>query len=189
MMIRPIVVLIREPGIEERIASFEKKEITIGCSEDADLCLVHASISTELRARIRRQDGELVLTNYCGAAPVKVNGNGVNLRAVAHGDVISIGEIEIMIVSDTRLDPREQALVDDIVNDPSDETLRSVYSDWLEENGFKDRAEYLRLDATVNKALKSTWGPKIREDVGLLAGLTRNLPPAWLALMRRRPKK
>lgn len=174
--------------MKERVESFEAKELTLGKDLNADLHLLHSSVPEAMRARIRRQEGELVLINYDSAAPMYVNGQGVNKQAIVHGDVIRVGDSEIVVVSEARLDPREQMLVDDITNAPSDEDLRSVYADWLEENGLSDRAEYLRLESKIERALKGTWGPSIRDDVALLSGLARNLPPAWLALVRRRPR-
>lgn len=186
MNIRPIVLVVREPKTEERVVTFELREVRIGVDpESSDLCLDHPSVSPELRARLRRQDGELVLTSYCAAAAVRVNGQVINMRGVVHSDVISIGEVQILLVSEAKLDPREQALVDDIVSDPTDETVREVYADWLEENGFADRAAYLRLDAIVARAFNGTFERNVREDAALLIGLSRNLPPAWLALMSR----
>jgi uncharacterized protein (TIGR02996 family) len=180
---------LREPNVKERVLTFEQREITIGApGSGADLILADSSIGSALSARMLRQDGELLLLNYSAAAPVTVNGHGINRLAVVHGDVVKTGQVELVIVSETKLDPREQALVDDIVADPSDEMSRVVYADWLEENGFADRAQFLRLDAAVDKALKGSWNITIREDVALLSALGRNLPPAWLALMKRKPK-
>jgi uncharacterized protein (TIGR02996 family) len=186
---RPIVLLVREPGVIERLVSFEKPELQIGREQSDDLRLIHASIPTGLRARLRRDQSDLVLINYSSAAPVRVNGQSVSMCGVAHGDVLAIGEVELIVVSDMRADPREQALLDDIANEPADETMRAVYADWLEENGFASRAEYLRLDSVITTALKGPFRASIREDTALLSGLARNLPPAWLALVRRRPNR
>jgi uncharacterized protein (TIGR02996 family) len=186
---RPIVFIIREPGAQERVVTFEANELRLGTDPGADLRLNHSSISKELNARIRRHEGELVLTSYSSsAAPIKVNGLGVNVRSIVHGDSIKVGDLELVVVSDLKVDPREQALIDDIEQNPYDETLRAVYADWLEENGYRDRAEYLRLDSQIYVALQGAWKLKIREDIATLSGLAKSLPPAWLALMRRKPK-
>jgi len=182
----PFALIVHEPSRPPTTLEFESKDVRIGTDEDADVQLRHKSVSTELNARIRQQEGELMLTSYCGAAPVRVNGQVANLRALVDKDVLKIGDVEIIVVAKHKIDPREQPLVDDILNNPTDETLRVVYADWLEENGFQDRAEYLRLDAEIYMALKGAWKLKIREDIATLSGLARHLPPAWIALMRRK---
>lgn len=185
--IRPLGFRIRMPFTEERTATFELREVKLGGDDEADLCIVHESVSPEFRARIRQQDGELIITNYASArAPMKVNGAGANVCSVVHGDVIRVGEVDIEVVFEVKIDPREQALIDDIVKSPDDELSRSVYADWLEENGFADRAQYLRFDAEIAQTLKGKWPLKIREDVALHSGLAKNLPPRWLELMKRR---
>jgi uncharacterized protein (TIGR02996 family) len=187
--VRPIVFIIREPGAQERVVTYEANELRIGTDPGADLRVNHPSVSADLNAKIRRQEGELILTCYASrTAPIKVNDIGINVRSIVHGDRIRIGDIELIVVSDLKLDPREQALIDDIEANPFDETLRSVYADWLEENGFRDRADYLRLDSEIYIALQGAWKIKIREDIATLSGLAKSLPPAWLALMRRKPK-
>lgn len=190
-MSRPIVLVVREPGSHDLTFSFDGNELKLGTGPDADLRLRHPSVSEQLDARIRREkerEGELVLTSYRSAASLKVNGLGVSMRAIVHGDVIQIGEVEIAVVYETKLDPREQALVDDIIANPTDETLRIVYADWLEENGFADRAEYLRLESALDTALKGAWKLSVRDDIAYVTGLARKLPPGWLALVRRRRK-
>lgn len=186
-MTRPIVLSLREPGKEERAIAITHQEIRIGCGDDDDLRVEHPTVSPELRARIRRGAGELVLTNYSSAAPIFVNGVCTNYVALSDADVLKIGAIEIVVsVPAVELDPREHALVADIICDPTDETLRVVYSDWLEENGFPERAEYLRLEARIHQALQGEFPVTLREDVATLAGLGRTLPPSWLGLVRRR---
>jgi uncharacterized protein (TIGR02996 family) len=39
----------------------------------------------------------------------------------------------------------EEALVRAVIDMPGDETVKLVYADWLDENGYPERAEWVRL--------------------------------------------
>lgn len=85
-----------------------------------------------------------------------------------------------------------EAFVRAILADPGDQATRLVYADWLEENGDKQRAEFLRLDAAlVEKEAKQDDSAEQRERVraarmrGRLMRLQAALNPAWLAAVGR----
>ncbi len=44
-----------------------------------------------------------------------------------------------------------ESLLRAILEDPYDDDVRLVYSDWLEENGQQDRAEFIRVELQVDK--------------------------------------
>jgi uncharacterized protein (TIGR02996 family) len=73
-------------------------------------------------------------------------------------------------------DTAERALVEAIVNDPSDEATRLVYADWLEERG-DPRSEYIRLRTIVEKS----EGDQTHTD--RLAALSEKYDSSWLALV------
>ena len=50
-----------------------------------------------------------------------------------------------------------QAFLDAIIANPEDDTTRLVYADWLDENGFGERAEFIRVQC--NLAQKAKYDP------------------------------
>lgn len=82
---------------------------------------------------------------------------------------------------------RDDEFLKAIRSNPSDETLRLVYIDWLEEKG-DSRAEYLRLDMERGKcAGNSSKQAKIKRR---METLRKRLNPDWLAVvgLPRMPK-
>jgi len=52
--------------------------------------------------------------------------------------------------------PECLALLQGIIDDPADDTSRLVYADWLQENGFEDRAEFIRVGLEIAKFFPPT---------------------------------
>lgn len=70
----------------------------------------------------------------------------------------------------------EQALIATIRDDPSDNTARLVYADWLEERN-DPRAEYLRLVVAIAEHTRE--GKGVDHFTGRLGRLARSIPRNW----------
>ncbi len=74
----------------------------------------------------------------------------------------------------------EQSFLDNIAEDPDNETTYLVYADWLEDRGETERAELIRLE--VEAAQIPHWSPdKYKHQTRiyeLVSGLRSNWPPA-----------
>lgn len=76
-----------------------------------------------------------------------------------------------------------------VLEDPTDDGVRLVYADWLEENGEPERAEFIRLQLRVAAPWSSTSGECWQCHCARTEGQRTNGPcrcePAWRELRRR----
>ncbi len=87
----------------------------------------------------------------------------------------------------------EQAFLDAIGATPDDDMPRLVYADWLEERGFSDRAEYIRLQCFLEKASRgrrefvpASRNPRDADAVGLLQVEVRKRDTKKVKTLRQR---
>ena len=68
----------------------------------------------------------------------------------------------------------EDAFMTAILSEPQDDTVRLVFADWLDENGDRDRAEFIRLQIAEQHAgresvrtgyLRVKYGPQWRAEL------------------------
>lgn len=58
-----------------------------------------------------------------------------------------------------------QRFIDDIIDSPNDNSLRLIYADWLEDNGNKDKADFIRLQIDLHygePGYSLDWSSNIR---------------------------
>ena len=75
---------------------FNKDQITIGSSQDADLCLEHHSVE-QIHALVHYRDNQVFLTNNYPQNGLRLNGRTVGLAELQHEDVIDIGPFSLKI--------------------------------------------------------------------------------------------
>src|SRR5579883_3220124 len=84
--------------------------------------------------------------------------------------------------------PEADALLDAIFNHPDDDTPRLVYADWLQEHGYEDYAQFIRLQcAAAHEELWSDEANRLWVEIGRVWNrLDREWMPAtrdqWLYL-------
>ncbi|HEX5000297.1 MAG TPA: SpoIIE family protein phosphatase [Terriglobia bacterium] len=92
----------RNPDGEERHFVIGAEEIVIGRSGDATISLPYRHVSRR-HARIAKEDEGIVLTDLSSSFGTLVNGERIQRRTLAHGDIITLG----------RDDAELQFLIDD----------------------------------------------------------------------------
>lgn len=78
-----------------------------------------------------------------------------------------------------------EALLDAIKENPSDDDLRQVYADWLEEHGRAEESELLAIEVLIR-----TLGPedrRLRPLADRLRHLARLVSPEWRLAVARPP--
>jgi uncharacterized protein (TIGR02996 family) len=74
----------------------------------------------------------------------------------------------------------ERHLLAALADDPHDDLARSVYADWLEENGDEPRGEFLRLQLALKRVPLGSYENALAQ--ARLRQLRRGLPRDWLRL-------
>lgn len=75
---------------------FNKDQITIGSSQEADLYLDHHSVA-DIHAQVDFRDHQVFLTNNFPQNGLRLNGRAVGLAELQHEDVIDIGPFSLKI--------------------------------------------------------------------------------------------
>lgn len=127
----------------------------VGSAESSQLRLDEPVEPTH--ARILYRDGRLIVTDLGTADGTFVNGQRiVTATVVRQGQELRIGGWTISHVRSEAAfearDERERELLDALRLAPSDDALRQVYGDWLEENGKANEAELLSLEREIRDA-------------------------------------
>lgn len=91
-----LVIEVREPGLPPREVSCSKEVIRIGRQDSAEVKLDAEGVA-RLHAVIERTEGEIVLIDLGAKQAARVNGEPVNRRVLAPGDVITVGEAELRV--------------------------------------------------------------------------------------------
>lgn len=168
----------------------DEASATIGRSDANDLRINSLMLSRQ-HCQFARRGGEVFVRDLSSASGTRVNGESVFLgteRRVSERDVVRIGDWHIRwerlwAIEDVEVvDPQERAFLESIANDPSDESTRAVYSDWLEEQG--DRAlevELLRLDRDL--AMQQRPDPSLVTRRRVISSRIENR--AWKCIVTR----
>jgi outer membrane biosynthesis protein TonB len=75
---------------------FNKDQITIGSSQEADLYLDHHSVA-DIHAQVDIKDDQVFLTNNFPQNGLRLNGRAVGLAELQHEDIIDIGPFSLKI--------------------------------------------------------------------------------------------
>jgi uncharacterized protein (TIGR02996 family) len=80
----------------------------------------------------------------------------------------------------------DDAFLRKLLENPTDDTVRLVYADWLDERGdeeSKTKAQFLRMTARLRERKRSNkWRATLRAEMQALAA---KLPTDWLAVVSR----
>jgi diguanylate cyclase (GGDEF)-like protein len=98
------VVVIHGEGLGRR-ADIDAEPVLIGRSQEADLSIVHKSVSRE-HCRIWRDGGDYRVRDLGATNPLRVNESVVAEAVLADGDHITIGESILKFISHTSLEAR-----------------------------------------------------------------------------------
>jgi uncharacterized protein (TIGR02996 family) len=155
---------------------FKKPAIRIGRLPDNDLVLPDTSVEdhyalVELIHGVR--DG-FRLRPFAGRE-----------QHVPNGDSVAVGRYALTIVSGEAPGEREEEFLNHLIANPSDDTTRMVYSDWLEENGRTEAADFVRAQLKLATALPDTEEfHTAKHTLHLLADL---FPSHWRRTIARPP--
>jgi uncharacterized protein (TIGR02996 family) len=147
-----LFVQVTQRGGESHQYKFDRTEITIG-RQASDIILPMGNVS-KYHARCVLKDGRIILVDLKSTNGTYVNGRKLTSPIVLHdNDKVDVGDftLEFSIDEFAELDEYDTAEVD--VTElrllaaiaHRDEASRLVYADWLEEHGYPDRAEFLRI--------------------------------------------
>ncbi len=84
-------------GFEGQVLSFAKSPALVGRAEDADVAVVHPSISRRHARVVRRHDKTVVINDLGSSNGVEVNGVPVKVARLAQGDVLRLGTVELVV--------------------------------------------------------------------------------------------
>jgi uncharacterized protein (TIGR02996 family) len=177
---------------DERTTRFEvnKNRVKIGSSNDNDLVLSDGRVILFHCELERKDDGWYLLPR--GKVTVRKRVIETVTR-VEDGDDIGIGDYVLVLElvprgADGPSDATEQELLDAIALQRDDES-RMVYADWLEGNGDRFRAEFLRLSQRLAGVMPhdlDAW-VKSQRDRRRLRELANHIDIAWREQVARGP--
>lgn len=165
---------------------FDRDVVTIGRGEDRDLVIDEAPISRHhLTIRVDPARGVVTVTDHASTNGTRIRGIPLEgTREIGADDPVWIGGATLYatIVSGVPEDVThddEHALLEALRRDPADDAMRAVYADWLEENGRRARAEFLRMQVQARGAAPET--DAFTEASARLHELAREVGDAWRA--------
>lgn len=136
---------------------FKRSAIRIGRLPDNDLVLPDTSVEDHY-ARLELVDG--------------ARGKTFRLRPfvgrqceVDDGESVAVGRYGLTLISGDPPAEREDEFLRHLVANPGDDTTRLVYGDWLEENGRKEAAEFIRAQVRLATLAPDTEDFKHAKDI------------------------
>jgi adenylate cyclase len=118
-----------ESGVP-RVIDLRGEDLLIGRTEGNDLVLNHPSVSRR-HARIEQRDQRWWIVDLNSTNGVKVNGTLINEMAVANGQVILVGSVQLEVRSTPSVDFSDESMFDN----PSGTVIRRI-SDFNSEFGL-----------------------------------------------------
>jgi uncharacterized protein (TIGR02996 family) len=170
--------------------AYPGQEITIGAVDGNHLILAEDGIEKH-HARVALVDGELIVFDLGTGRGTYVNGRRLTSPLiVGEADAVQIGGYTLAfqhIAIDSlaahapyvAADPTEEAMLHAIAN--RDETIRSVYADWLEQHGDLVRAEFLRVQEALLELAPAD--PEFAGHTSRLGALASEIDVAWRVLV------
>ncbi len=184
-------------GQRARWFAFDRDEISIGRNEANDLVFDHESVSGA-HARLLVREGRFILVDLKSATGTRVEDRPLTAPTIVReGERIEMGAYELVITSSESIDEEpwtlgttfgddcatERAFLDAIERWPHDDDVRVVYADWLEEQGHREPAEYLRAHVAI-KGLAAEH-PKFQELAARIDLLAPTMPRRWRRTVAR----
>ena len=163
----------------------------IGRDSANEVVLAHREVDRR-HARLEMEADQQVVVDLRSNTGTYVNGERVvGRRVLARDDKLRIGPYELSMLSalEARLAPyrpaddTEARLLGDVVG--GEAASRTVYADWLEEQGDRDRAELVRLETGATKPWRERAG---RTDVAWRTLVARPLIEGCVELEFQCPK-
>ena len=146
------------------------------------------------------KDGRYIAVDFKSKGGTFVNRKAMTAPTVLRDvDVMSVGPYDINILLREPPGDREQRFLDMLDEYPDDDATRTVYSDWLEEEGRFDEAAFIRAQLTIRNLapehpqfheLAETiqrLGPKMGSSWRRTISITRRVPASRPS--RRRPSR
>jgi len=180
-----IVVQVCVRGQKPILFRFPRSEITIGRLPSNDLLLAHASVD-ERHARILVKDGRYIAVDFKSKGGTFVNRKAMTAPTVLRDvDVMSVGPYDINILLREPPGEREQRFLDMLDEYPDDDATRTVYSDWLEEEGRFDEAAFIRAQLTIRDLAPEH--PQFHELAETIQRLGPKMGSSWRRTISRPP--
>jgi len=182
-------VVVRSPDRVATAHAFEGVEISIGSAHGNHVVLGNASAR---HARIIVKEGRFIIVDLKSESGTYVNGKRLeHPLIVREQDQIAIGE-HVLQLREAPLEPlpvlddTEAAFLESIEARPQNDEERLVYCDWLEEHGFIDRAEFLRIQISLRAYDDHTvTEPAMLAASERLQTLSRSIDVRWRAIVAR----
>jgi uncharacterized protein (TIGR02996 family) len=183
--VRVFTLLVDGPQGTERF-EIDTHPTWIGRDSANEVVLAHREVDRR-HARLEMVADQQVVVDLRSNTGTYVNGERVRGRRVlVRDDTLRIGPYEIAILSalEAKLAPyrpaddTEATLLGDVVGGES--ASRTVYADWLEEQGDRERAELVRLDMVTG-----TVGPEADRAANRRRELSERSDVAWRTLVAR----
>ncbi|MBX3231528.1 MAG: TIGR02996 domain-containing protein [Labilithrix sp.] len=158
------------------IFRFESDSFSIGRTQSNDLVLPDESVGLR-HARVERTD--------VGAAFIVVDVRTNARTRRDEGEPFTIGCYELRLLDRDPPAAEEQTFLDALERGPTDDETRSVYADWLEEQGRPLEAEFLRAQIEI----RGLAADSVRFAMlsGRVREIGRDLPPSWRRTVARPP--
>lgn len=181
-----VILKVSVRGKEPYVFRFPRAEVTIGRANDNDLVLAHGSVN-QRHTRVVKRDGRFIVVDLKSDGGTLVNRKRIcGPTLVRPSDVVHIGAYELSVLDREPPNDVEGRFLAQLEADPSDDDTRSVYSDWLEEQGRPDEADFLRAQLAI-KGLPPEH-PQFRELATVIEALAPRMGAAWRrAVARPRP--
>ncbi|MEO8701206.1 MAG: FHA domain-containing protein [Kofleriaceae bacterium] len=165
---------------------FDKSEVSIGRVQGNDIVLTHASVSKR-HGRLVVKDGKLIMVDLKSTNGTFVNARRITSPLVIRAtDKIRIGEFVLVFglaeadepdeEDDTlEVDATELRLLAAIAQ--RDEASRTVYADWLEQQGRMHQAEFLRAQEAL--VIAEVGSEEFRTHSQQMRELAERLEVTW----------
>ncbi len=182
-------VVVRSPDQVAKTHAFVGLEISIGSAQGNHLVLGDVSAR---HARVVVKDGRFIIVDLKSENGTYLNGKKLTSPVVvSEQDQIAIGEYILQLRHAPFeplpvLDATERAFLETIEARPQNDDERLVYCDWLEEHGYLDRAEFLRIQISLRAYDDRTvTEPAVRDASERLRILSQSIDLRWRAIVAR----
>ncbi|MBX3231011.1 MAG: TIGR02996 domain-containing protein [Labilithrix sp.] len=176
--------IVAERSKDKHVFELAKAAFSIGSAADDDVVLPHVSVRPHA-VRIDVSPRGATVTKLVPAMIV-LNDESMAAAAALHdGDVLLLGAYHVTFLTAPPPTGREAELLCMLDERPGDDEVRVVYSDWLEEQGRAEEAQYLRLQLSLARRDLDADGEAFLLQSTRLRGLGKRLPLRWRRAVAR----